>query len=324
MSSRKITLRVFSFNNTRITDSVCNVYGDLVDKLENSEDADERAMPLNHEEQNGEKDLISYYKTQSKTNSIFCLMMRIAPREDHQPIPEKLLKKKMFNLVDVEKYTNDNGSSVIIKDHYYFLLGDGFIITNLPGNKTCKSLQAYLSWIVKDELLELTPVILSDNYSMSVNQIKSIAIGDAVIQDISRKKSEKSDSQYQTSKKTISLKDSALVVLKKIFADVDSLSDMNMQQLISAKLLIEFKKPRNMSKEDYDRQFGTLLKPVADLENFVFKDKNNRTIVCGKDILRRKEIRIDMTEGGKISENDLIQEMSKFLMELIYDEKNNN
>ncbi len=99
-------------------------------------------------------------------------------------------------------------------------------------------------------------------------------------------------------------------------SDSEQLNDMMLSQMISAELLIKFKKPRRMTDDEYSRALGAYLKPVSDLDNVSFKRKDNKTEVKGKDLLLTKSVSIETTQSGKLVEHHLLQEMSKFLLEL--------
>ncbi|WP_395760224.1 hypothetical protein [Klebsiella quasipneumoniae] len=74
--------------------------------------------------------------------------------------------------------------------------------------------------------------------------------------------------------------------------------------------------PRKMTDNEYERVLGAYLKPVSDLDNVSFKRKDNKTEIKGKDLLLTKAVDIETTQSGKLVEHQLLQEMSKFLVEL--------
>ncbi|QJT83706.1 hypothetical protein C0557_10095 [Kosakonia sp. MUSA4] len=122
--------------------------------------------------------------------------------------------------------------------------------------------------------------------------------------------------------KSIKLTQKVLDIIKSSMSDTEQLNDIALSQMISAELLIKFKKPRKMTEEEYQRALGAYLKPVSDLENVSFKRKDNKTEIKGKDLLRTKSVNIETTQSGKLVEHQLLQEMSKFLVELSNDKKN--
>lgn len=70
-----------------------------------------------------------------------------------------------------------------------------------------------------------------------------------------------------------------------------------------------------MSEEEYQRLYGAYLKPISDIDNISFKDKNGNQIK-GKDVLKTKNVNIETTETGELVEPQLNQEMIRFLNEL--------
>lgn len=94
-----------------------------------------------------------------------------------------------------------------------------------------------------------------------------------------------------------------------------NLNDVDLSQIISAELILKLTKPRKMSEEEYQRLYGAYLKPISDIDNISFKDKNGNQIK-GKDVLKTKNVNIETTETGELVEPQLNQEMIRFLNEL--------
>ncbi|WP_044204953.1 hypothetical protein, partial [Pectobacterium odoriferum] len=119
-----------------------------------------------------------------------------------------------------------------------------------------------------------------------------------------------------TGQKTIALGEKVLEIIKKSMSETKTLDDITLSQMISAELLIKFKKPRKMTDDEYKRILGAYLKPVSDLENITFKRKDGKSEIKGKDLLKTKPVDIEMTPTGKLVEQQLLQEMNRFLKEL--------
>ncbi|HDG8096793.1 TPA: hypothetical protein PCO36_005478 [Klebsiella oxytoca] len=120
-------------------------------------------------------------------------------------------------------------------------------------------------------------------------------------------------------KKSIKLTQKVLDIIRSSMSDTEQLNDIALSQMISAELLIKFKKPRKMTEDEYKKALGAYLKPVSDLDNISFKRKDNKTEVKGRDLLLTKRVSIETTQSGKLVEHQLLQEMSKFLVELSND-----
>ena len=71
-----------------------------------------------------------------------------------------------------------------------------------------------------------------------------------------------------------------------------------------------------MTTQEYQKILGAYLKPVSDLDNVTFKRKDGKSEVKGRDLLRTQIVDIETTQSGKLVEQQLLQEMSRFLLEL--------
>ncbi|EFJ7512320.1 hypothetical protein HV269_02335 [Citrobacter sp. RHBSTW-00696] len=154
----------------------------------------------------------------------------------------------------------------------------------------------------KTKLSDLKAIVVKDPEPLSNDSVSS-----------SNSSQTPENVQSQTS---ISLSKKVLDIIKNSMSDTDQLNDIALSQMISAELLIKFKKPRKMTDDEYERALGAYLKPVSDLDNVSFKRKDNKTEIKGKDLLLTKAVDIETTQSGKLVEQQLLQEMSKFLVEL--------
>lgn len=104
-------------------------------------------------------------------------------------------------------------------------------------------------------------------------------------------------------------------LLKKIVEEIPDFQQMLDNKILSAQLLVKFTKPRKMEEEDYEKLLGAYMKPISDADGVTFKLKNGKKIT-GSNILRTKNVEIEMIDDVRISEPALIQEMEEFLREL--------
>ncbi len=98
-------------------------------------------------------------------------------------------------------------------------------------------------------------------------------------------------------------------------ADVKQFKEIEESDIVSAELLLKFKKPSSMDKKDYQRVLGAYMKPISDTDNITFYPKNAKPI-SGNEILMMKPIKVEKLESGKISVPDLTQKMEEYLLEL--------
>lgn len=315
--SKKVKLRAFEIANNTITKSR-QVADLLKQKLDSSTSSNERRMLLSIDDPKKEEDLISHFNTDRK-DIVFATMLRIAPGDNVQHIDDSLFQKANFSISDL--LNTKLNTSAIYKDHYYFLLSNRFVVTNLSGRTTIVRLQTYLNWLL-NELIELNPVIeLKDEYDLS--NIKSFVIQDPISDnttnvDITSQDNSKSSSVVSKFKDITNI---AVGHLKELFADAEDLDDIDFSQLVSAKLLIQIKKPAKNSPEEIKKAFSAMLKPVSDLDNISFKTRNG-TSVTGSELEKSKQVEVDTTDTGKLNEQTLFQQMEIFIKELENDSKN--
>ncbi|CDG97720.1 conserved hypothetical protein [Xenorhabdus bovienii str. puntauvense] len=314
---RPIRLRAFKIKNTDITRPHSEVKDLLLTKLNNTATAKDRCMLLSPEDSKKEQDLISCYQTSEQTNAVFCTMLRIAPSSDIEQIPDDLLERRNFTMEELEGVGIE--SAVICKDHYYFAISDDFLVTNLALNKTIPSLQTYIGWFINNELVEFTPMIDVNNQT-KLKDLKAIIVRDPSplpsTNSNTATNNRSQTTQLAESSTKIKLTEAVMAYLSSVMSNTSSFAQIQDGQLISAELLIKFKKPRKMTQEEYANILGAYLKPVSDLDNISFKRADGKTEVKGKDLLRIKPVDIEVTETGKLVEQQVFQEMSKFLVEL--------
>lgn len=64
-----------------------------------------------------------------------------------------------------------------MQNHFYFCISDNYLVTNLQMNRTISSLQTYIRWLVGNEMIEFTPMIVKGN-KVQLKDIKSISVRD--------------------------------------------------------------------------------------------------------------------------------------------------
>lgn len=309
---KKIKLRAFEIENKSIGKSSSGLLKNLQDKLTSSSTANERRMILNVEEDKPEEDLISYHASSNQVQ--FCTMLRIKPGKDVQHINETLFNKTSFTIAEL--HNTDVNATAIYKEHYYFGIFGDFLVTTLPGNITITRLQTYLNWYL-DRLYEITPVI-SPSVSKDLSSIKSITVMDPVNETAIRELEAKADGKQRA---VYNLPGIALDKVRGMLVDAKSLTDLELANLISAKLVIEFNKPKKSDSEALKKAYAAMLKPISDLDHVQIKTRDNKQLKKGSEILRTKVVDIDQTDKGNINENTLIQAMAIFISELTNEKK---
>ena len=309
--TKDVKLRAFSIKNNSISAVSSNLKDLALSKLKSKETVKERCMPLNSDSPSGEKDLISLYKVSPQSKGLFCGMLRLATKENTGQIPDEYLNKKSITISDLLKIKLSE--SIIYKEHIYLCFNDDYLVTNLPLNRTVSRIQTYLSWLIENELVELTPMVDKGKITQ-IKDIKSITFQDNKINH-SIVSSESTHNLLSGDSQLIKLKNLTKSMLSAIIPNSLDISKIEEHNIISANLLIKFKKPSKMSDDEYSKMFGSILKPVSDLDSISIKRKDGVTQLTGRDMLKMKAVEIDLS-NDKLSEEQLLQEMSKFLIEL--------
>ena len=308
-NTKPVRLRAFRFENNLVSEPNNKILSILSQKLSNTT-AQERRIPLNSEEKDKEEDLISYYELRNGL-AVMGIVLRIAPSNEAHTIPDNLFDKNKIGMTELENIENE--AEYIQKDHYYFYLNDKYVITTLRSNITIARFQAYLNSLLKEErqskLYELSPIVVLPP-TTSLNELKSITLTDTSIHSQS-----KTNIPIGTGTIKTSIKKSALEVIKSLLVDTTNFEEIKNSQILTAEILIKFIKPKGMTKEEFSKFMAATLKPVSESDNVILKTKNKGTLT-GRDIQKSKSVEIELTDSGNLNEQDLWQNMEKFINEL--------
>ncbi|KGQ48584.1 MULTISPECIES: hypothetical protein [Pasteurellaceae] len=328
-----VVLRAFKITNPHTTQKVSNLREKLEDVLETEDPADKRCLILNPEDNNKEQDLISDYSCNGKSQSIFCTLLRMKLGNGVQHITDDLLNSHKFSLTELKERSIK--AAGIYQRHYYFsILGDYLVTGAMPLNQTIKQLQTYLSWLLEDETLELTPMIeppkeckLSDltsatfkdpDFDLNDNPNEATKSESVFSDDDEQVSHPVTPNQEVTETKTSWLNRKVIQrILPQIMQESLNLKEIDdLAKIVSAQLVVKFSKPRKMAQEDYEKILGATLKPISDIENVQFKTKDKKRMIKGKDLLKSKIVKISKTESGHLVEEELKQSMACYLREI--------
>ena len=306
---KNIILRAFRIKNPSPTSSNSGIREKLECEL-NKVCAKDRSLVLDPNDIKQEQILVSNFDSYAQNQSLFCTMLKMELTDNVKQVSDDLLKLPKFTIEELDMQQLQTAG--IYKEHFYFSVLNDFLVTALlPINRTIKTLQTYLSWFLKDEMIEIYPMVeRMDNYKLS--DLKT-----AVFEDCSKYRFAKNVEQEKENTIGNKVKQISLDMLKNLFKECDDFKEIEqLESIISAQLLIKFKKPKKMTEDDYEKILGASLKSVADLDDVQFKTKDNKKIVSGKELHKTKEVKIQLASNGSIIEEDLKQEMARFLYEL--------
>ncbi|EFL77756.1 hypothetical protein [Actinobacillus pleuropneumoniae] len=329
IETAEVTLRAFKINNPNATTATSQVREKLESFLESEHSAEQRCLILNPDDENKEQDLISDYSSKGKQQSLFCTLLRMKLGNGVQHITDDLLSEHKFSINDLKQRTIKTAG--IYQRHYYFsILGDYLVTAGMPLNQTIKQLQTYLAWLLNDETLEIIPMIEPPK-ECKLSDLASATFTDPEFNDVPQPQSEQTNNKEQpttdnspalpveNTRTKRSWLNTAVIkeLLPKLMREGSDFKEIeDLAKIISAELVVKFKKPRGMAQQDYEKILGATLKPVSDIENVQFKTKDKKRIVKGKDLLKMKKVEIEKTNSGYLIEEQLIQAMAHYLQEI--------
>lgn len=304
---KSVKLRAFEIQNNELSQSNSGLLSFLSQKLHGSV-AQNRRMRINIDDPKKEEDLISDYNIKENV-LVSGVVLRIMPSEDVPNIPDELFNNEKIEINKLDAIQTK--TSNIYKEHYYFMLNNKYVVTNLQRNKPISRFQTYINYLLDKErgnkLFEFTPII-KPTPEIRLSEVKEIRISDAPTMRVSN--NTKSNNDYIQKIKNLGKE-----VLSNILRDSQDFNEMELEHIVSAELLIKFAKPRKKDEENAKRALGAFLKPISETDNVTLKSQKGTTIK-GSDLLWVKTVEIETTETNKISEHQLLQEMEKALKEL--------
>jgi hypothetical protein len=263
-------------------------------------------MILNNEDPNKEEDMLSYFSVSSV--KMKGTVIRFFYSDDTGIIPDDLFDNEQIQISDIEDLGTDQKR--LLKDNYYFMLNDSYLITALCGTSS-KKFQTYINWLLEDvrgeKLYEFTPKF-NKTTGTQLSQIKNILIKDSSISVPI------GSTETEEPKKAVFKFD--FDKIKDLFNDTSSFEEIKKRNIMTATVSLQFgKRPKDMKKEDYEKALSSFIKPIDDANDITFITKNNGRI-SGNDVLLTKKIEVSLTESKHIVESDLFQEMEIMLNEL--------
>lgn len=215
-------------------------------------------------------------------------------------------------MITMAQVASSSSSESQYKDHFYFALDNNYLVTTLSGNINISRLQTYLNWLLESvrgarlfEFTEMTKV--PDGVPLS--QLKEIQfIGGGSVTTTRPTEGEQNFS--------LSLKDLSSSVLRSVVCDTTSLDTILEKRLIEARLLLKVKgKPRDMAEDEFHQVMGAIVTNVTNDEGLILRTKDGNKYT-GAEIKVKKPVSVERIEANRIVEEQLKQEMERFLGEI--------
>jgi len=312
---KTIKLLAFKVENKEIGKQYSDILKILSKKLEGSI-VENRRMLLNKEDPQKEEAIISDYDI-TEGKFIFLTLLRITSAEGLPNITDELLQHEKITINDLDQISIP-GSTVVYRSHYYYATDGKHIVTNMPTNRKITSFQTYINWILKDtrgdKLYEFTP-LTTEPPETKFSDVRSINISGTSMPLTTEKKAidenvTKLFRLNEVAKKYVKS------LVEKYTKDTKGIKEILENNIVSADLLIKFAKKKNVTKEDYQRCMGAILKPLEfEDENVSFITRQGQHIKANN-FMRQKVVEVETTGSNKISEPQLSQEMERFLKEI--------
>lgn len=300
---KKIKLRSFGLSNTNLIQNGTGIIACLNSVLPENSTVNSRRMMLNA--QDGDEDLLSFYSF-LRDRYLFGMMLRIIPVENGGFISDDLFSNNTISIADLEQGA-DNGFQY--KDHYYFMLSDRFVVTNLSGNYSIDRFQTYINWLTenhRNSIFDMNPVTkLPDG--VRVSDIKSIEFAGVRAVNVEPN----SEPAVVTKMREITSD-----VLSMLFGDTEELDNIRGEDLVSAKLLLKIRKrPADMAEEDYTRAMSAMTRQITNDSGIAIKTRQGGTYT-GEAVKDVKEVDVELTENDRLNEQQLKQLMEQYLQDL--------
>jgi hypothetical protein len=306
-NNRKIKLRAFRIENQDLSSPDSGILGMLNHVLSATSTAQERRMRLNEED--ADEDLLSNFSWAQNNTYLFGMMLRIIPAVTGGVIDDELFNHPIITMADVSSGTENQSQ---YKDHYYFALNNDYLVTTLSGSYSIDRLQTYINWLLGSvrgsRLFEFNPLVQAPE-GIKLSEIKEIEFTGGGSATVSA-----GVSSAETSSNI--MQNLASSVLDSLFVDTPSISNIQRDQVISAKLLLTVKrKPREMAQEEYQRVMGAVTRQITNDAGIVLKTKNGNRYT-GESIKVVRDVTVERTNSNRIVEEHLKQLMEAFLTDL--------
>ncbi len=299
---KNIILQAYEIEHEDLNAPCSDLFDRIKIKWDDSKTAADRRLSLSST--SSEEDVLAGLTLTE--NYAIGIVMRIAPSKEVPTIPDELFQGKTIQLS--ETHIDETSAFVTVLSTFYFLVTKEFIISTLPHSQI-KRLQTYLNWWLsfggEEKNYKFAPMIkVPEDYKLS--EMRELALGEQYVLPKSTSPS------FRTGCKII---DVAAEYIREHVSNVPNVEDLIKSNILNARLVISFSRPRKMTEEDYKAQLSSYIKPVTDAEDVKIKLKNGK-MLKGKDVLNTKTVSIQRLDPLRISEPDLFHELKEFMREL--------
>jgi len=262
MAKKDITYRVFNIYNQEISNDATNLKGELRQRLAKCK-VEQRLIPLK-ENDDSNFDLLGAFApaigTNPNTDFFFGTMMRLKPAKEIKALPDNYRELSTLEesaLREIQEIKD----KIVCSSLYHFLIKGNMLITDLKQNILIDALQIYINKLLMDAKYVFTPRIVTED--LRLRDIKSVVFMDDFSQENATQ---------------LSLKSLTRKAIKTISPKVRGLNNIMESKIASARMIIDFERPKQMKDSDYMKKLEAFLAPIQNLENVHFCLKNGKKL----------------------------------------------
>ena len=277
MAKKNVTYRVFEIKNNELTEDASGLKDDLRESLKNSK-IEKRLIPVKDDDDTL-KDLLGAFvpSTEAPDKDYFYgVMMRLKPAKEIKALPdnfEQLTELEESKLQEIKEIAG----KTVCSNLYHFLIKGKYLITDLSQIQTISSLQKYIAKLLTKESYAFVPHLV--NKDLHLKDVKTVTFKDS----LSFLNNEEEEERGFSLKKTVTS------AIKYISPNVNRLNKLMGEHIVSARMTIDFERPRSMSVKDYEKKLGAILAPVEDLDSVYFTLKGGMKLMGADLVYTHKE-----------------------------------
>lgn len=277
MAKKNVTYRVFEIKNNELTEDASGLKDDLRESLKNSK-IEKRLIPVKDDDDTL-KDLLGAFAPSTKApdkDYFYGVMMRLKPAKEIKALPdnfEQLTELEESKLQEIKEIAG----KTVCSNLYHFLIKGKYLITDLSQIQTISSLQKYIAKLLTKESYAFVPHLV--NKDLHLKDVKTVTFKDS----LSFLNNEEEEERGFSLKKTVTS------AIKYISPNVNRLNKLMGEHIVSARMTIDFERPRSMSVKDYEKKLGAILAPVEDLDSVYFTLKGGMKLMGADLVYTHKE-----------------------------------
>ena len=256
MERKKVTYRVFTIQNASLSHDASDLKDELRTRLAQSK-IEHRLIPVN-EDDDSINDLLSSFAPATGTADpgyFYGVMMRLKPAKEIKALPDNYMKLPELSEEQLREIQEVAGKTVC-SGIFHFLIMGTFLITDLPQIQTISSFEKYINRFLGDAEYYFRPYL--HRKDLRLNDISKVVFRESFAP------------MPQNDNNPVSIQQPVRKLFRYISPEVKGLNKILASSIVSANMVISFEKPRKMKQQDYNKQLGSILAPIQDLENVYF------------------------------------------------------